>query len=209
MRKLAIALLFGLVVSMFAMAYADETQHEIASSVVRLHIVANSDSDGDQAVKLKVRDAIIEEFSDCLQAAQSPAQAEQIMQDNLGRAVETANRVLKENGFSYQAQASIGEAHFPVKHYENITLPPGNYRALRIVLGSGSGQNWWCVMYPPLCFTGSVEGSAPQESQDTLKSSLGEENYALITDGADEDGDLPVQFKFKILEIFDSLFAGE
>lgn len=205
MRKLAIALLFGLVVSMFAMAYADETQSEIASSVVRLHIVANSDSDGDQAVKLEVRDAIIAEFSDCLQTAQSPAQAEQIMQDNLSRIEAVANRVLKENGYSYQAQASIGETHFPVKHYENITLPPGNYRALRIVLGNGAGQNWWCVMYPPLCFSGSVEGSASQESQAMLKSSLGEENYTLITDGADESGELPVQFKFKILEIFDFL----
>ncbi len=205
MRKLAIALLFGLVVSMFAMAYADETQNEIASSVVRLHIVANSDSDGDQAVKLKVRDAIIAEFSDCLQTAQSPAQAEQIMQDNLSRIEAVANRVLKENGYSYQAQASIGETHFPVKHYENITLPPGNYRALRIVLGNGAGQNWWCVMYPPLCFSGSIEGSASQESQAMLKSSLGEENYTLITDGADESGELPVQFKFKILEIFDFL----
>ena len=205
MRKLAIALLFGLVVSMFAMAYADETQNEIASNVVRLHIVANSDGDGDQAVKLKVRDAIIAEFSDCLQTAQSPAQAEQIMQDNLSRIEAVANRVLKENGYSYQAQASIGETHFPVKHYENITLPPGNYRALRIVLGNGAGQNWWCVMYPPLCFSGSVEGSAPQESQAMLKSSLGEENYTLITDGADESGELPVQFKFKILEIFDFL----
>ncbi len=205
MRKLAIALLFGLVVSMFAMAYADETQNEIASSVVRLHIVANSDSDGDQAVKLKVRDAIIAEFSDCLQTAQSPAQAEQIMQDNLSRIEAVANRVLKENSYSYQAQASIGETHFPVKHYENITLPPGNYRALRIVLGNGAGQNWWCVMYPPLCFSGSIEGSASQESQAMLKSSLGEENYTLITDGADESGELPVQFKFKILEIFDFL----
>lgn len=127
------------------------------------------------------------------------------MQDNLSRIEAVANRVLKENGYSYQAQASIGETHFPVKHYENITLPPGNYRALRIVLGNGAGQNWWCVMYPPLCFSGSIEGSASQESQAMLKSSLGEENYTLITDGADESGELPVQFKFKILEIFDFL----
>lgn len=203
MRKLAIALLFGLIVSMFMMAYADETQNEIASGVVRLHIVANSDEAGDQRVKLMVRDEIIREFSAVLSQAQSPSDAEHIVSENLGRAAETANRVLAENGYSYRAQASLGEAHFPVKHYENITLPPGNYRALRIVLGSGTGQNWWCVMYPPLCFSGSVEGYAPQSSEDTLKASLGAENYELITNGT--DGALPVQFKFKILEIFDSL----
>lgn len=165
MRKLAIALLFGLIVSMFMMAYADETQNEIASGVVRLHIVANSDEAGDQRVKLMVRDEIIREFSAVLSQAQSPSDAEHIVSENLGRAAETANRVLAENGYSYRAQASLGEAHFPVKHYENITLPPGNYRALRIVLGSGTGQNWWCVMYPPLCFSGEdYEGEIRFES---------------------------------------------
>lgn len=203
MRKLAISLLFGLVVSMVVMAYADETQKEIASGVVRLHIIANSDEAGDQAVKLKVRDEIIREFSEELSKAESPAQAQQIMSSNLGRAEAVAARVLAENGYDYSAKASLGVSHFPVKHYENITLPPGDYNALRIVLGSGSGQNWWCVMYPPLCFSGSVQGYAPDTSEQTLKASLGEDNYALVTNG--EDGELPVQFKFKLLEIFDSL----
>ena len=203
MRKLAISLLFGLIVSMFVMAYADETQKEIASGVVRLHILANSDEACDQEVKLKVRDEIIREFSEELSKADSPAQAQQIMAGNLGRAEAVADRVLADNGYSYRAHASLGVSHFPVKHYENITLPPGNYNALRIVLGNGSGQNWWCVMYPPLCFSGSVQGYAPEASEQTLKETLGEDNYALVTTG--EDGELPVQFKFKILEIFDSL----
>lgn len=203
MRKLSISLLFGLILSMCFMAYADETQSEIASGVVRLHIIANSDEEGDQTVKLLVRDEIIKTLSEPLQAAACPSDAERIIFENLDAAEASANRVLAQNGYTYRAAAFLGETHFPVKQYENITLPPGNYRALRIILGSGGGQNWWCVMYPPLCFTNCAQGNAPQESQDALRSFLGDENYALVTHAG--GGELPVQIKFKILEIFDAI----
>ena len=202
MRKIVISLLFGLVFSMALLVYADTTQKHIASSVVRLHIVANSDSERDQSVKLKVRDAVLEEFSEVLSAAENRMEAECIIDENIEKISAAADRVLRENGCEYGAAAFCGEVHFPVKSYENITLPPGSYESLQIVLGAGAGQNWWCVMYPPLCFDGSVSGYAGTDSGAALKNSLDESEYELITK---TDGELPVQFKFKILEIFDKI----
>lgn len=199
MRKLVISLLFGLVVSMLMMAYADNAQHNIASSLLRLHIVANSDSEADQAVKLKVRDAVIAEFGDDMLAAGDFGGAKSYARQNIGDIEKVAADVICQNGFDYGVAASVDKVHFPTKHYENITLPPGEYEALRIVLGDGAGQNWWCVMYPPLCFADGSAGSTDLHSQNVLESSLGEDEYALITDGAS----VPVQFKFKLLEIFD------
>ncbi len=201
MRKFVISVLFGLMLSMVSMAYVGNMQENIASSLLRLHIVANSDSEADQAVKLKVRDMVIAEFGADMLAAGDLDSAKNFAVQNIGAIEKTAAEVLCENGFGYGAAASVGEVHFPTKHYENITLPAGRYEALRIVLGDGAGQNWWCVMYPPLCFGDCAAGYADAQSQSVLENSLGEDEYELITDG----GSVPVQFKFKLLEILDFL----
>ncbi len=201
MRKIIISLLFGLIFSMTLMAYADNTQKSIAAGVVRLHVVANSDDAYDQQVKLKVRDAIIDELASVLDDVASQEQAEQIITDNLKNVENIAKKVLEANGFKYSVKALHAKSHFPTKKYENIILPPGEYDALKIVLGSGEGQNWWCVMYPPLCFEGSVSGIIDEEKANILKQNIGDNGYEIIT----QKDSVPVKFKFKILEIFDKV----
>ena len=199
MRKVIISLLFGLVFSMALMAYADNTQKGIAAGVVRLHVVANSDDVYDQQVKLKVRDVIIDELAPILDDVTNQEQAKQIIIENLKNVEKAAQSLLDENGFAYGAKVMYEKTHFPTKKYENIMLPPGNYDALKIVLGNGEGQNWWCVMYPPLCFEGSVSGIIDEEQANILKQNIGDSGYEIIT----QKDTVPVKFKFKILEIFD------
>ncbi|MBE7026607.1 MAG: stage II sporulation protein R [Ruminococcaceae bacterium] len=201
MRKIVISLLFGLVFSMALMAYADSTRKGIAESLVRLHVVANSDDVYDQQIKLIVRDALIDEFGPVLDGAANQKQAEQIITDNLKNIEKVAQTTLEKHGFKYSAKALYEKTHFPTKKYANIMLPPGEYDALRIVLGEGKGQNWWCVMYPPLCFEGSVLGVIDEAKANMLKQNIGESGYEIIT----QKDTVPVNFKFKILEIFDKV----
>lgn len=118
--------------------------------VFRLHVIANSDSERDQAVKLQVRDAIIQALGE-MDGAEDREQAEAYAAGHLDELTDTANRVLAENGAGYKAEAEIGTFEFPDKEYGGVTFPAGEYRALRITLGQAEGQNWWCVLFPPLC----------------------------------------------------------
>ena len=118
-----------------------------APEVLRLHILANSDSAEDQRVKLLVRDALIQEFA----PAGSLQEAEEVLLNDGGGVLETVNRVLQEQGCAYGAQLRLGVMDFPKKQYGGTTYPAGKYEALRVELGNASGQNWWCVLFPPLC----------------------------------------------------------
>ena len=122
-----------------------------AQEPFRLHIIANSDGTADQKVKLLVRDAILEDTADQTTACRDKQQAEHYMREHLSELEACANQVLAENGFGYTAQAYLGRFEFPDKTYGDVTYPAGEYDALRLVLGQGEGQNWWCVMFPPLC----------------------------------------------------------
>lgn len=200
MKKIIIALCVGIILTLATGVYAKVTQENIASSLVRLHIIANSDSAQDQEVKLKVRDAIIAGLGDKLKDVSSPQDAEKIILENMDYIESIAKTTLSENGFDYGAVPMLGNYEFPAKQYGNITLPPGQYDALRVVLGSGSGQNWWCVMFPPLCFVDQTKGEAPADSLETLKNSMSDDSYEIITSS---DASAPVQFRFKILELWD------
>lgn len=133
---------------------------------LRLHIIANSDSEEDQAVKLKVRDAVL----DCVRTEFKASDREEAERELMllgGRLQETAEKVLSENGMDYGAQLVAGSFYFPDRSYGEGFYPAGEYHALRIVLGEGSGENWWCVMFPPLCLIGNGE---PEFNDDgTLK----------------------------------------
>ncbi len=124
-----------------------------APAPVRLHVVANSDSAPDQQVKMKVRDAVLEATKDGIAACENAAAAKEYIDENLEIIVATANDTLKENGFDYGAVADVGIYHFPDREYNGVRYPEGEYEALQVVLGSGEGQNWWCVMFPPLCIS--------------------------------------------------------
>lgn len=124
-----------------------------AASPFRLHIVANSNSISDQQVKLTVRDAVLKATRNGIDQCKNAAEAEEYIQDNIGIILTTANNTLEENGFDYEATAQVGKFHFPDKSYKNVCYPEGDYQALRVTLGEGEGENWWCVMFPPLCIT--------------------------------------------------------
>ncbi len=117
----------------------------------RLHIIANSDSARDQEVKLKVRDSVLELTSDDLKICTSEKEAEKYVSAHVDNIIKCANGVLRENGMDYTARAEVGVFEFPDRVYGNVTYPAGDYYALRLILGEGEGQNWWCVMFPPLC----------------------------------------------------------
>jgi stage II sporulation protein R len=131
----------------------------------RLHVIANSDSAADQQVKLMVRDAVLETTEEGILNSQSAKEAEEYISEHLGIIEATANDTLEKNGFDYRATATVGVSHFPDREYQGVDYPEGNYEALRVVLGEGQGQNWWCVMFPPLCL--SETGADVDETQYT------------------------------------------
>ncbi len=159
MRKLEIALVCALAICVFSAAKQIPFSlacEDIRSDTLRLHIVANSDSDPDQAVKLLVRDAVLKE-SEAFSTSADKAQAEEKLSRSLEEIEQTANRTLSKNGFAYTAKAKICEMYFDERKYENVTLPAGNYTALRIELGEAKGKNWWCVIYPSVCLSAATE----------------------------------------------------
>lgn len=124
-----------------------------APAPLRLHVLANSDSAEDQQVKLKVRDAVLNVTKDGILKCENAQEAKEYIEQNLEIIVATANDTLEENGFDYTAQAKVGISHFPDREYKGTFYPEGDYEALRVLLGDAEGQNWWCVMFPPLCIS--------------------------------------------------------
>ena len=145
MNKIIYALAAAMVICVSMAAYSESAAEDLRENVTRLHIIANSDSDADQEVKIKVRDAIL-----------AKAHENKIATTEDFR--ETAEDILRKNGFTYAAKAETGEFYFPEKSYKDITFPAGEYYGLRVILGNGEGKNWWCVMNPPLCFTEDTAG---------------------------------------------------
>ncbi|MDE7324896.1 MAG: stage II sporulation protein R [Lachnospiraceae bacterium] len=161
-------------------ANASALQAALAEQVLRLHIIADSNSDADQNVKLTVRDAVITYLKPYLEDVTTKQEALDIINEQMDALTTTANRVLAENGFSYTADARLGSAYFPVKLYGDLVLPAGEYDALKICLGSASGKNWWCLIFPQLCFVDVTTGTLPEDSKEELRELLTEEEFALV-----------------------------
>lgn len=153
----------------------------ISDKLIRFHVVANSDLETDQKVKLKVRDAILKEIGPKLSKSKSREESLNILKANALRIEEISDAVLKKDGKTYTASAQIGDFTFPIKSYGNITLPEGEYKALKVVLGEGEGKNWWCVMFPPLCFIDITRGLTTEETDEELKKVLDDEQLQSIT----------------------------
>lgn len=153
MKKIDIALLIGLIFTIVfsnISAFANDYD-ELRGNVVRLHILANSDSNEDQTLKLKVRDTILAETKDLYQENMSFYETEKMMYSNLDRFRAIVERVIAENGYDYSVKCELVNMKFDDRVYENFTMPGGYYDALRITIGEAKGHNWWCVMYPQLC----------------------------------------------------------
>ena len=195
MKKLELAMLIGMIAAVFSAGFCSfaEEYSDITDTVFRLHILAESDSDADQQLKLKVRDAVLEEcsylFENCENAEQSAAVAE----ENMDIIKETAERTIAENGGDYNVKCEVAEMYFDTRIYDDITMPAGEYTALRITIGSGKGKNWWCVMFPPLCIpvaAGELEDYEGVFTAEEIEMLNNPQNY---------------ECKFYILELIDKL----
>lgn len=171
-------------------------QPSIASKILRFHVLANSDTDADQSVKEEVRDAVGLYLKPFLKDAKSLKETKQIVNDNMTGIIQVAENTLAENGYNYEVSARITNADFPEKTYGAYTFPAGEYEALQIVIGEGKGQNWWCVLYPNMCFRGSVFEVVEEEAEEALREVLTPWEYADVF----ESGKVKVSFKF--LEFF-------
>ena len=195
-RFILVSALLILYVCISAVSYTHAVTTDIADSVFRLHVIANSDSAEDQNLKYIVRDKVIEYMSSISQNASSKEAVIEIAKANSDKIQAIASQTIRENGYTYSVNVEVGNFSFPSKRYGDITLPPGYYDALRIKIGKAEGQNWWCVMFPPLCFVDVTSGVVPDESKEIMKQNLSKEEFDLISKNSNE-----VKVKFKIVEV--------
>jgi stage II sporulation protein R len=182
MKKLfLLGLCFVLITGFAFTKLRSEESENMSDKLIRFHVIANSDLSEDQSVKLKVRDAILENVGPKLSQSGSRDESLEILQENLTNIESIANGVLSKEGENYRANAVLGNFEFPIKKYGAITLPAGEYKALRVVLGEGEGKNWWCVMFPPLCFIDITRGLTSEKTDSELKKVLDDEEVESIT----------------------------
>lgn len=193
-----LSFLLFLYTSVCAISYAQNISSDIAESVFRLHVLANSNSEEDQNLKYKVRDNLLAYMNSICKNTTSKEEAISLVQENKDTFEQIALDTIQEEGYSYSVKINIGNFEFPTKNYGDISLPAGYYDALRVEIGEAKGQNWWCVMFPPLCFVDISSGVVPDESKELMENNLSEEEFALISDKSDTE----IQFKFKLLEFF-------
>lgn len=178
-------------------------QQGISKEVLRLHVVANSDSEEDQELKMKVKETVVAYLRGAMSDADSVEEARAQIEKHLPEIEAIAREKMQSEGYDYEAEAELGESYFPIKEYGDLTFPAGNYEALRVNLGKSAGKNWWCVMYPSLCFVDATYQVVPETSKEKLKNNLTEEEYNSLLDGGDE-----VHYSFRIIEwIGDTLFS--
>ena len=195
MKNLLLSCIALLITAMLLAVMPTEAEAKIYEDTLRLHILAPSDSEEDQELKLKVRDMVLLEYggklSDCADIGEAESTAEGLLSDIEARVCE----YLSALGYSFGATVTLSEEWYDTREYDGFTLPRGNYKSLRIILGEGEGKNWWCVMYPPLCLDAATE---PLPKDDILLGYSGEETR-LINSGK-------YNVKFKLLEIFSDAF---
>ena len=198
--KYSILLLFLLFIyiCISAFSYVNAVSKDISESVFRLHVIANSDSEEDQSLKLKVRDSVLSYMNNICKDAVNKAEAIKIATEHKNDFLKIAEDTIKENGYDYNVKIAIGNFNFPTKTYGDIRLPSGYYDALRIEIGEAKGQNWWCVMFPPLCFVDVSSGIVPEDSKETMKENLSNEEFSLISENDNNE----IKFKFKLIEFF-------
>ena len=200
-----LTILVFIYIALLSFNYSKAISSNLSDSVFRLHIIANSDSSADQELKLKVRDKIIEYMNTLTSNSSDKKDVISIVNNHLDSFKEIALNTIKENGYNYDVNIEIGNFHFPTKSYGDISFPAGNYDALKIEIGHAIGQNWWCVLFPPLCFVNSSTGVVPDDSKNTLKENINSESYEIISEGNNSnDNTSDIKIKFKIIEFFNN-----
>lgn len=186
-RYWELALLLALAVTILWGAASLGQQEELGRKVIRLHVIANSDSPEDQALKLRVRDRVLARAQEILEQSADMEQAEQALTAALPELTREARETLAAEGCAQPVQARLEPAEFPTKDYDGFSLPAGKYLALRVIIGQGAGQNWWCVVFPPLCTAASAD--VPETA---LAAGLTEDQVSLM---AEEDSGYVLKFK--------------
>ena len=189
-----LSLMIGLAAAVVWGGWALREQQELADKVVRLHILANSDSEEDQALKLQVRDVVLNRAEELLRASDGRGEAEVMLREHLRELTQVAQTAIAENGYGYSVRTELANTVFPTREYEGFSLPAGNYLALRVIIGEGGGKNWWCVVFPPLCSQSSAD-----PPQTAMAAGLSQSDVALL----EEDGGYVL--KFKSIEIWEWL----
>lgn len=172
-----------------------QLQKGIASNIIRFHVRAESDSKEDQWLKLQVKEAVLAYISSVLSKSQSVDESRQLLYNESENIRNVAAATLRSLGDESDVNVYFENCYFPMKTYGDMTFPPGEYEAFRVDIGEAQGKNWWCVLYPPLCFVDAVYGEVPEESKEELKGVLTEEEYSMVS-GEN------VKFRFKYLKIF-------
>lgn len=196
LKRWEVALLCGVLAALLWGAWAGQEQAQLAGQVIRLHVLANSDTQADQELKLAVRDRVLEQAEGLYPQNATLEQARAILEDNLNALAAAGQQVVNEAGKDYPVTACLEQCWFPTKEYGDFALPAGEYTALRVVIGEGAGQNWWCVAFPPLCL-----GAATESVDDATAAGLFTEDQAGLMTRENEGYVL----KFKSLELLGEL----
>jgi len=194
-KKWELALLLGLCAAMLWGAWSMQRQDALAQKMIRLHVIANSDSEADQALKLEVRDKVLDFTTTVLQRSADMEDAQVRLREELTRIETIAQREIAAQGYDYSVTAQLASAEFPLKEYDGFSLPAGEYMALRLVIGEGEGRNWWCVVYPPLC-----TAAAADMPQTAIQAGLTGDDVSLIT-----EEDTGYVLKFRSVELWEQL----
>ena len=199
LRNLSL-LIFLLFIYVFicAQSYVSAVSNNLSESVFRLHVLANSDSEEDQKLKLKVRDSLLNYMNNICSNCSTKAEAISLVNEHQQEFQQIAENTISEDGYDYPVKINIGNFYFPTKNYGDISLPAGPYDALRVEIGKAKGKNWWCVMFPSLCFIDVSSGIVDNEAKENLEKNLEHESYSLISDQNNSE----IKFKFKLIEFF-------
>ena len=195
LRCAELALLLAVAVTVLWGAWSLQEQDVLERKMIRLHVIAHSDTAEDQALKLQVRDKVLAQATAILEESGDMAQAEKLLQHALPQIEETARREIAAQGYVYCVSARLEQTEFPTTDYDGFALPGGEYLALRIIIGYGAAQNWWSVVFPPLC-----TAAATDLEETAIATGLGEDDISLITE--ENQGYV---LKFRSLELWESL----
>lgn len=200
MKKIICALCVGFLCILCINSKFESTEAAFAKSVIRLHVLANSNTDEDQSLKLKVRDEVISKLKPLFDENGDISAARNVIEESIPKIKKCAEDVIKKNGYSYSVNVSLGKSDFPTKSYGDLVLPAGSYDALKVEIGAAEGHNWWCVLFPPLCFVDETCVSGDTKAAMQIEKTVGEENSSFIK----KEKDAPVELKFKVYEIWQS-----
>ena len=184
--------------------YTQTVTQTLSENILRFHVVANSDTTEDQLLKQQVKDEIIAYMQPLLKNAEDIDESKRLIMAYSEDIKQVANRVVSKWGKDYKVQLFIDHANFPTKSYGDIILPAGEYEACRIIIGEGKGENWWCIMFPPLCYVDAATGVVPAEGKAKLQEQLTDEQYNMIC-----NADAPYEIRFKIVDKVNNLLKKE